>query len=122
MIGSRIRKLRNRAGFSQEYLADALNISQASLSNLESGKSTPDFNILKSLCEVFDIEINELFDSSSDIIFSRNTIDKNIANVEGNVTYELSDKLIEQYEERIKDFKTQIAELKAELRQLKSKS
>lgn len=121
MIGSRIRKLRNKAGFSQEYLADTLNISQASLSNLESGKSTPDFNILKSLCEVFDIEINELFDSSSDIVFSRNTIDKNIANVEGNVTYELSDKLIEQYEERIKDFKTQIAELKAELRQLKSK-
>lgn len=115
MIGSKIRRLRNQRGFSQEYLADILNISQASLSNLESGKTLPDFNLIRSLCDIFKIEVNELFESKGDIIFQNNEIDKNIAHVEGNVTYEMSEKLIQQYEERISDLKDQVAELKSEL-------
>lgn len=66
MIGSKIRRLRNQRGFSQEYLADILNISQASLSNLESGKTLPDFNLIRSLCDIFKIEVNELFESKGD--------------------------------------------------------
>lgn len=115
MIGSKIRRLRNQRGFSQEYLADILNISQASLSNLESGKTLPDFNLIRSLCDIFKIEVNELFESKGDIIFQNNEIDKNIAHVEGNVTYEMSEKLIQQYEERISDLKDLVAELKSEL-------
>lgn len=115
MIGSKIRRLRNQRGFSQEYLADILNISQASLSNLESGKTLPDFNLIRSLCDIFEIEVNELFESKGDIIFQNNEIDKNIAHVEGNVTYEMSEKLIQQYEERISDLKDLVAELKSEL-------
>ncbi|TDS56557.1 helix-turn-helix domain-containing protein [Myroides indicus] len=123
MIASKIRKLRNKRGFSQEYLADCLNISQATLSNLESGKTTPDFNILQKLCEIFEIEVSELFDNKNNVVVYNEEFDnKSIGYVKGDIIFQLPDKLIQQYEERIKELKETIEQLKEIVQFYKNKN
>lgn len=61
MIGDNIRYLRKRAGYSQQQLAKKLNIKQASVSNWESGKTTPDTKFLSNLMDIFGVSMDDLF-------------------------------------------------------------
>lgn len=47
MIGSKIKKIRNEKGYSQEYMADRLNIAQSTFHYIECGKSIPSIDLLK---------------------------------------------------------------------------
>lgn len=60
MIGDNIRYLRKRAGYSQAHLARKLNIKQASVSNWESNKNTPDTKYLFQLAEIFGVPLDYL--------------------------------------------------------------
>ena len=61
MIGNNIRYLRKRAGYSQAHLARKLNIKQASVSNWEAGKTTPDTKSLIQLSQIFDVPMDYFF-------------------------------------------------------------
>ena len=61
MIGENIRYLRKMAGYSQQQLAQKLNIKQASVSNWESGKTLPDTKFLSQLMEIFNVSMDDLF-------------------------------------------------------------
>ncbi|PKP15032.1 MAG: XRE family transcriptional regulator, partial [Bacteroidetes bacterium HGW-Bacteroidetes-23] len=102
-IGSKIRKKRIEKGFSQEYLADLLHLSQGTLSNIESGKSVPDVLQLQQIASALDTTISDLVDSSK-VIF--NNVETNHGIGYAEIVNQLSDKLVEQYEKRIaeKDF------------------
>lgn len=56
------KEKRSEKGFSQEYLAEKLNISQGTLSNIESNKSKPDIDLLKNISTVLDVDIYELIE------------------------------------------------------------
>lgn len=58
MIGRNIRYLRQREGYSQQKLAEKLNIKQASVSNWESGKTKPDTKQLIALADLFDVPMD----------------------------------------------------------------
>ena len=60
MIGDNIRYLRKKSGYSQEWLAEKLNIKQASVSNWESGKTIPDTKYLIKLASLFSVTLDEL--------------------------------------------------------------
>ena len=63
LLGKRIRELRNTKGYSQQKLAEMINIDQRSLSYIECGKDFPSkciFSIVKAL----GVEISELFEFS----------------------------------------------------------
>lgn len=64
MIFSEIRK---NNGFSQQYLADSLGISQATVAMWETGKSVPTMKTLLKLSELFNIDIKDLYHSFSKI-------------------------------------------------------
>ena len=59
-FGKRIQKLRKERGFTQEGMADALNISRVDMGRLEQGKSVCSIDIL--------IELSELLDCSTDFL------------------------------------------------------
>jgi|SRR5690606_23709703 len=54
-LGIKIRGLRLENKLSQEELATKLDIAQTSISNIESGKTIPDFLIMEKICEVFNV-------------------------------------------------------------------
>lgn len=122
MIGPKIRKLRNQYGFSQEYLASELSVSQATLSNIESGRTVPDIDLIKKICTVFNIDIYDLVTLEKRIYQENKDNTRNpIGYIEKNIINHFPEKLIEQYEIRIKDLQDRIEELKIENKMFKEK-
>lgn len=59
-IGSLIYRLRKEKGYTQLQLADILNISDKTISKWERGQGCPDILLLKSLSEVFGVDMEKL--------------------------------------------------------------
>ncbi|SLM29790.1 putative Transcriptional regulator, XRE family [Desulfamplus magnetovallimortis] len=61
MIGARIQRIRKMKGFTQDKLAEYVNISPKYLSSVERGKENPTLNTLISLSESLDSDLDEFF-------------------------------------------------------------
>ena len=59
-INEKIYSLRKEKGLSQEELASELNVSRQTVSKWETGESSPDFDKIVPLCELFGISTEEL--------------------------------------------------------------
>lgn len=59
-IEDKLLKLRKEKGLSQEEVADILNVSRQTISKWETGQSTPDFDKILPLCELYEISSDEL--------------------------------------------------------------
>ena len=59
-IGKFIANLRKEKEYTQEQLAEKLNVSNKSISRWENGNTMPDLSLIPKLCEILDISINEL--------------------------------------------------------------
>ena len=59
-IGERIKQLRSEKGFSQEKLAEKLNVSRSAVAKWEADGGVPEIDNLRQLSSVFDISIDEL--------------------------------------------------------------
>lgn len=112
-IGSKIRRLRENKGFSQEEMAERLQISRSAYSRIESGETNSWVNHIEKLCENLDIKPEDFFINSDNNI---NTNQDNASAVQTNTHHDthitinqLSEKVIELYEERIKELKEQVA-------------
>ena len=60
VLGERIRSARTQAGLKQEVFANYLNLSRASIVNIEKGRQHPPIHLLWVIAKVLDIEVNEL--------------------------------------------------------------
>ncbi len=61
MIGGRIKDIRNRKGFTQEELAEKIDINPKYLSSIERGKENPTLNTLIKLSESLNVNLNDIF-------------------------------------------------------------
>ena len=59
-IEDKLLKLRKEKGLSQEEVADRLNVSRQTISKWETGQSTPDFDKILPICELYEISSDEL--------------------------------------------------------------
>lgn len=59
-LGNRLLELRKHSGMSQEEVAEKLNVSRQTVSKWETGLSTPDFDKIAPLCNLYGISTNEL--------------------------------------------------------------
>ena len=59
-VNEKIFNLRKQHGLSQEELAEKLNVSRQTISKWELGESTPDFDKIIPICELFDITTEDL--------------------------------------------------------------
>lgn len=66
-IAERMRYFREINGYSQEDLAQKLNISRQSISKWELGKSTPDINYIIKMSEFYKISLDELLKGKENI-------------------------------------------------------
>lgn len=76
-IGDFIKQKRKEKGLTQKELADKLYITDRAISKWERGICCPDISILKDLCKILDININELL-SGNDIKEISNEESENI--------------------------------------------
>ena len=113
-VGFNIRKLREKRGFSQEYMAAKLGVAQASYARMENAETKITIERLSKIAEVLEADITELFDSSKITIQNQNNEGVGSGYIENLhiENKEMHEKLIEQYEQRLKDKDEQIALLK----------
>lgn len=116
-IGVNIRRIREQKGFSQEYLADMLDISQASYARLESEETKITVERLFKIAEVLETEITDFFNVTKVGVQTQNNYEGSYGNgYIQNLTIENKEataKLIESYELRIKEKDEQISFLKS---------
>lgn len=62
-----IRALRTERGWSQQQLADKLDVSRQSVNAIETGKYDPSLPLAFALARLFDRSIEELFDDGSTV-------------------------------------------------------
>ena len=60
-IGMFIARCRKEKGLTQSVLGEKLGVSAKAVSKWENGKSMPDISIMKDLCDILGITLNELF-------------------------------------------------------------
>ena len=61
VIGNFIVECRKEKNMTQQELADKLGVTDRAISHWENGRRLPDYSLLKDLCDVLSISINELF-------------------------------------------------------------
>lgn len=61
-IGKDIRSVREAKGYSQEYMAEMLDMVQSSYANLESGKSSMSVDRLLHICDILHMDVHGLLD------------------------------------------------------------
>jgi len=59
-FNNKLYELRKQKGFSQEELANRLNVSRQTISKWEVGESTPDMEKLVAISDLFDVSLDEL--------------------------------------------------------------
>lgn len=65
-VGERLLELRKKKGLSQEEVANILNVSRQTISKWETDSSTPDFDKIVPICELYEISANELLNTNED--------------------------------------------------------
>lgn len=58
-IATRLRSLRVNAGYTQQNMADALNINRSTYTYYETGKTTPDIGTIQRLSRILNVEIED---------------------------------------------------------------
>ena len=60
MLSENIKSLRKQKGYSQEQLADKLNVVRQTISKWEKGYSVPDADMLEELADIFEVQVGDL--------------------------------------------------------------
>ncbi|HUH26496.1 MAG TPA: helix-turn-helix transcriptional regulator [Flavobacterium sp.] len=102
-IGFNIRKVRESKGFSQDYMANVLDISQASYARLENEDTKVTVDRLYRIAEVLETNIIDFFDTDRVTIQNQNNYEGSYGLVQ-NLTVEnkeIYEKLLQTKEEQI---------------------
>ena len=71
-IGPRIRSLREARGYSQEYMADMLHITQPSYAHIESGKTSMKVDRLFRIAEILHVNVIDLLEEHQNTVDAKN--------------------------------------------------
>lgn len=86
-IGSKLLELRKSKNLSQEEVADKLNVTRQTVSKWETDQSTPDFDKISPLCNLYGISADELLngkkteqvDNENDVYIDESSVRRNKA-------------------------------------------
>ena len=109
-LGCHIRACREARGFSQEYMAEMLDICQSAYANLEGGKTSLSIERLIRISTVLDVNVHELIDAGISEINqgSKSAFDH---------THQLREDTKQLYEKLIGELKNEIDFLRSIIRE-----
>lgn len=105
LIGEKIRKIRSLKGFSQDYMAGKLAMSQNNYSKIELGEVKVNTDVLENIAEIFELRPEDVLTFDEKYIFHNNTFNDHSNQVGFNThTHNgLANKERELYEALIKE-------------------
>ena len=108
-IGYKIRKVRELKGFSQEYVAQKLNISQPAYSKIEFGGTRISEEKIKDISKILEVNLEDLQKFDESFVFNNY---KQKGDNFSHIINQLPERLIEQYEARIKQLEEEVSFLR----------
>lgn len=78
-VGEKLLDLRKKKGLSQEEVANILNVSRQTISKWETDQTTPDFDKIVPICNLYEISANELLTGSEDIKINETVKDTKVS-------------------------------------------
>ena len=64
LLGKRLKELRKRKGYTQEKLAELVDLEPASICNIENGYNYPSFQNLEKIISILDVSFADVFEFS----------------------------------------------------------
>lgn len=107
-IGTKIKKVRELRNYTQDYMAERLDISQSTYARIENNEGELQYSKLQKISEILDIRIEDLINFNDRFIFNNYT--SNQAN-QGYIINQFSDNEKKLYEDKIKLLEEKIAYL-----------
>ncbi|PTT68125.1 MULTISPECIES: helix-turn-helix domain-containing protein [unclassified Chryseobacterium] len=121
-LGTKLRALRTERNLSQTQVAMELDISQTAYCKWESDQTKPGIDNLLKISEFYEKDIYDLVrEENGDSIYNNTLGDASAISKVTTINNYISDKLVEQYEERIKELQERNQELKDQIEFWKSK-
>lgn len=120
-IGENIKKLREFRGYSQEYMAAELDISQRTYSSIESDTGKVSKQQIEHIARVLEIDPLKLLSFDEKLVFTNQNCKQawlymnNTYNESSEKEHELYEKLIAEQKERINELKEEITFLRKQL-------
>ncbi|UUC47256.1 helix-turn-helix domain-containing protein [Flavobacterium cerinum] len=111
-VGAKIRHLRKTRGYSQEEVAEKLNISQSAYARIENGESQSWASHIEQLSVIFEVKPKSFLSKHKDNTSTKKQKDKLLLRDSLIVLNEVYEKLIDQYEKRLQEKDELIALLK----------
>lgn len=119
MIGYKIKNIRELKNFTQEYMAEKLDISQAAYSKMEKGDTKISQDKLNKIAEILEVNPDDITDfDNKKILNSYNSIKGN----NSNITYSHQDTLLirQLYEDKIALLEKLLQKSEEEVKHLKA--
>jgi transcriptional regulator with XRE-family HTH domain len=107
-IGNKLRQLRINKGYSQEYMAEILAVSQKTYSNMENDKTSISIEALKKIAEAYRVNILKLLSDEKIMVQQNNFLD--LSSKQEIIYNHITDELINQLKSRIEDLKNSLTE------------
>jgi transcriptional regulator with XRE-family HTH domain len=108
----KLKQLRELKNFTQEYMAQQLGLSTRAYSKIESGETQLTINRLNEIAAILEVDPVQALGFDHENIFNNCKQEGNY-NTIGSATYQMPDKLLEQYESRIRHLEDEILFLRA---------
>ncbi|MFY1048107.1 helix-turn-helix transcriptional regulator [Chryseobacterium sp. GP-SGM7] len=102
-VGNNLKRLRGKTKYSNQDIADLLGIDRNTYANWESETTDVKSQYIPKLAEIFDVKIQDLFDSERKLEISNNTFD-NKDNSVGLIIFNISDKeSVDKFNSKLED-------------------
>jgi transcriptional regulator with XRE-family HTH domain len=108
----KLKQLRELKNFTQEHMAQQLGLTTRAYSKIESGETQLTINRLNEIAKILEVDPIEALGFDHQNIFN-NCKQEGNNNTMGTSSYQIPDKLIEQYESRIRHLEDEIVFLRA---------
>lgn len=75
-VGKKIRNIRELKGFSQEYIANQINLSIRAYSKIETEETQLTINRLNEISQVLEVNPNEILGFDASVVFNNNPVNQ----------------------------------------------
>ncbi|MEO8534470.1 MAG: helix-turn-helix transcriptional regulator [Flavobacterium sp.] len=120
-MNRKIKSLRELKNYTQQYMAEALEITQAAYSKIEKGKTNLSLNKLEKIAEILGVSIETLIKFDTKIYLDHLTNEKENSNQDNFKNQFKGNKVEKLYEEKIVLLELLLAKTDSELKQYKEK-
>ena len=70
-LGEKLTAIRVEKNLSQQYVADRMNLSRSAISYYELGRRTIDVETLFKLCDIYNVNVNDVVDSVRKYVYKK---------------------------------------------------